>query len=182
MEWATLQVKKGGNSLCLSMHLRVDCHLGIIFNPMPICPSEWRHVRFTEPVKCDPIMMKSPCHRLEDPGSRWSHKAVFWATQGVKKTFEGSGFSAEILSFFASMVVKWFSCWVPAHLQSHTRSHTHSPHNQNAFLSLYYSLEFYATRTQAPPTALILCSAVLLKNFALTMTGCLGRWPFPRTL
>ena len=38
-----------------------------------------------------------------------------------------------------------------------------------------------ATWTQAPPTPLIF-SALLLKNFAFTMTGCFGSFPFPRTL
>lgn len=35
---------------------------------------------------------------------------------------------------------------------------------------------------QAPPTALILLSAVLEKNLALTMTGWLGSLPLPKTL
>ena len=35
---------------------------------------------------------------------------------------------------------------------------------------------------QAPPTFLIFSSACLEKNLALTITGCLGRAPFPRTL
>ncbi len=35
---------------------------------------------------------------------------------------------------------------------------------------------------QAPPTALIFLSAILLKNFALTTTGWAGRNPFPSTL
>ena len=39
-----------------------------------------------------------------------------------------------------------------------------------------------ATKMQAPPTALILLSAVLLKSLALTTTGWLGSLPFPRTL
>jgi len=41
---------------------------------------------------------------------------------------------------------------------------------------------FYAHKTHAPPTALILSSACLLKNLAFTMTGCLGNLPFPRSL
>jgi hypothetical protein len=39
-----------------------------------------------------------------------------------------------------------------------------------------------AVKTHAPPTAFILRSAVLLKNFALTTTGWLGSLPLPRTL
>lgn len=39
-----------------------------------------------------------------------------------------------------------------------------------------------ATRTQAPPAALILFSAVLEKSLALTITGTLGRVPLPSTL
>lgn len=39
-----------------------------------------------------------------------------------------------------------------------------------------------ATSTQAPPTSLILLSASLLKNLALTTTGCSGRTPLPSTL
>ena len=35
---------------------------------------------------------------------------------------------------------------------------------------------------QAPPTALILFSAIREKNLALTMTGCLGKAPLPKTL
>ncbi|KYM76253.1 hypothetical protein ALC53_13280 [Atta colombica] len=38
----------------------------------------------------------------------------------------------------------------------------------------------YAHKTHAPPTALILSSACLLKNLAFTITGCFGRRPFPR--
>lgn len=41
---------------------------------------------------------------------------------------------------------------------------------------------YQATSTHAPPTALILLSAVLLKNLALTTTGWLGSLPLPRTL
>jgi hypothetical protein len=37
-------------------------------------------------------------------------------------------------------------------------------------------------RTHAPPTALILRSAVLLKNLALTTTGWFGNLPLPNTL
>ena len=40
----------------------------------------------------------------------------------------------------------------------------------------------YATKTQAPPTAFILSSADLEKYFALTMTGCFGRTPLPKSL
>lgn len=40
----------------------------------------------------------------------------------------------------------------------------------------------YAISTQAPPTALIFSSACRLKNLALTITGCLGSLPLPRTL
>lgn len=40
----------------------------------------------------------------------------------------------------------------------------------------------HATRMQAPPTSLIFSSALRLKNFALTITGCLGSRPFPSTL
>ena len=36
-----------------------------------------------------------------------------------------------------------------------------------------------ATRTQTPPTPLIF-SALLLKNLAFPMTGCLGSFPFPK--
>ena len=39
-----------------------------------------------------------------------------------------------------------------------------------------------AVSTQAPPTALILRSAILLKNLALTTTGWAGRNPLPSTL
>lgn len=35
---------------------------------------------------------------------------------------------------------------------------------------------------QAPPTALIFSSADLEKNLALTMTGCLGKRPLPKSL
>lgn len=34
----------------------------------------------------------------------------------------------------------------------------------------------------APPTAFIFRSAILLKNFALTTTGLVGKKPFPKTL
>ena len=37
-------------------------------------------------------------------------------------------------------------------------------------------------RMQAPPTSLILLSAVLLNSFALTTTGMSGSFPFPSTL
>ena len=40
----------------------------------------------------------------------------------------------------------------------------------------------HAISWQAPPTALIFFSAILLKNLALTTTGWEGRKPFPRTL
>ena len=40
----------------------------------------------------------------------------------------------------------------------------------------------YAIKTQAPPTALILLSAVLLKYLALITTFCWGSLPLPRTL
>jgi hypothetical protein len=40
----------------------------------------------------------------------------------------------------------------------------------------------HATKTQAPPTALILLSAVLLNSLALTTTGWLGSLPLPNTL
>merc|ERR1719456_2016382 len=44
-------------------------------------------------------------------------------------------------------------------------------------------ISFYcAVRTQAPPTALIFCSAMREKNLAFTITGCLGRTPLPSTL
>ena len=46
----------------------------------------------------------------------------------------------------------------------------------------FHSMWLQATRTQAPPTPLIFSSALLLKNFAFTMTGCFGSFPFPRTL
>merc|ERR1719436_553932 len=42
--------------------------------------------------------------------------------------------------------------------------------------------DYWAVRMQAPPTALIFSSALREKNRALTMTGCLGRAPLPRTL
>merc|ERR1719259_142865 len=42
--------------------------------------------------------------------------------------------------------------------------------------------DYWAVSTQAPPTALIFSSACLEKNLAFTMTGCLGRAPFPSTL
>jgi hypothetical protein len=35
---------------------------------------------------------------------------------------------------------------------------------------------------QAPPTSLIFFSATFEKKRALTMTGCLGRFPLPKTL
>lgn len=40
----------------------------------------------------------------------------------------------------------------------------------------------YALKMQAPPTDLILSSADLLKNLALTMTGCFGSRPLPNSL
>ena len=40
----------------------------------------------------------------------------------------------------------------------------------------------YAVRMQAPPIALILCSAVFENSLALTMIGILGSSPFPKTL
>jgi hypothetical protein len=36
--------------------------------------------------------------------------------------------------------------------------------------------------TQAPPAALIFSSARLEKNFALTISGCVGSTPLPNTL
>lgn len=39
-----------------------------------------------------------------------------------------------------------------------------------------------AVRTHEPPASLILCSASFEKNLALTITGILGRLPFPKTL
>ena len=47
---------------------------------------------------------------------------------------------------------------------------------------MVYFVVYFAVRTQAPPTALIFSSALLEKNLALTMTGCLGRTPLPSTL
>jgi len=52
-------------------------------------------------------------------------------------------------------------------------------------LSKYFKIfiiPHHAVRTQAPPTALILSSALLEKNLAFTMTGRLGSRPLPRTL
>ena len=46
---------------------------------------------------------------------------------------------------------------------------------------MVYFVVYFAVRTQAPPTALIFSSALLEKNLALTMTGCLGRTPLPST-
>jgi hypothetical protein len=40
----------------------------------------------------------------------------------------------------------------------------------------------HAVNTQAPPEALILLSAVLEKNLALTTTAYCGNLPFPKTL
>lgn len=40
----------------------------------------------------------------------------------------------------------------------------------------------YADNMHAPPTAFIFSSADFEKNFALTMTGCLGMRPLPRSL
>ncbi len=40
----------------------------------------------------------------------------------------------------------------------------------------------HANNTQAPPAALIFSSARLEKNFALTISGCLGKTPLPNTL
>ena len=45
-----------------------------------------------------------------------------------------------------------------------------------------YGDDDHTVKTQAPPTALIFLSAILLKNLALTTTGCEGRNPFPSTL
>lgn len=39
-----------------------------------------------------------------------------------------------------------------------------------------------AVSTHAPPIALIFLSAILLKNLALTTTGCAGKNPLPNTL
>ncbi len=41
---------------------------------------------------------------------------------------------------------------------------------------------FHALKMHAPPVALILLSAVLLKNLALITTGIYGSLPLPRTL
>ena len=43
-------------------------------------------------------------------------------------------------------------------------------------------IKSHATSSQNPPMALILLSAVLLKNLALTMTGMAGSLPLPSTL
>merc|ERR1719498_401528 len=40
----------------------------------------------------------------------------------------------------------------------------------------------HATRTQAPPAALMVASAFLEKSLALTITGMFGSGPLPRTL
>lgn len=40
----------------------------------------------------------------------------------------------------------------------------------------------YATKTHTPPTLLIFSSADLEKYLALTMTGCFGKIPLPKTL
>ena len=40
----------------------------------------------------------------------------------------------------------------------------------------------YAVKMQAPPTFLIFSSAIREKNLALTITGCLGKAPLPKTL
>jgi len=48
-----------------------------------------------------------------------------------------------------------------------------------------YIIYFYfsqAVKTQTPPALLILFSAILEKNCALTTIGTLGRTPFPKTL
>ena len=46
--------------------------------------------------------------------------------------------------------------------------------NMHKIQNFFYDVEIlnnYAVKIQAPPTALILLSAVLLKNLALTITG-----------
>lgn len=48
------------------------------------------------------------------------------------------------------------------------------------YLCMYSSS--HATRTQAPPASLILFSASLENNLALTIRGTLGTFPFPSTL
>lgn len=40
----------------------------------------------------------------------------------------------------------------------------------------------YAVSKTAPPASFIFFSASLLKNFALTTIGTLGKTPFPKTL
>lgn len=45
-----------------------------------------------------------------------------------------------------------------------------------------YGFTNQAESRHAPPTALIFLSAVLLKNFTLTTTGCAGKNPFRSTL
>ena len=45
-----------------------------------------------------------------------------------------------------------------------------------------YGFRNQAVSTQAPPTALIFLSAILLKNLALTTRGWVGRNHFPSTL
>ncbi len=45
-----------------------------------------------------------------------------------------------------------------------------------------FLFQTYATKTQAPPTALIFSSADLEKYLALTMTGCFGKTPLPKSL
>jgi len=49
-------------------------------------------------------------------------------------------------------------------------------------MSLNNLLSDQAVSWQAPPTALIFLSAILLKNLALITTGWEGKNPFPRTL
>ena len=71
---------------------------------------------------------------------------------------------------------------------SHSASNESPPLARCVCTNLFFSshlrraAEFYARRTQTPPTALIACSAFFEKSLALTITGWLGRRPLPRTL
>ena len=45
-----------------------------------------------------------------------------------------------------------------------------------------FGISIHAVKMQAPPTFLIFSSAIREKNLALTITGCLGKAPLPKTL
>ena len=51
-----------------------------------------------------------------------------------------------------------------------------------SMVSKFNKIKYHAINSHTPPTALILLSAVLLKNLALTTIGVIGSLPLPNTL